>query len=133
MQIILGQPKSPFSFFCKIKDIFFIFNNNFIDLGIWGMSVSPAIGFYQVEARGAAKRLPMHKTTSQQRITWQECQQYQETSQTTSDTFNQSQDLFHAWHKFGPQSGPLPKATHRQMFLSLSFSLPSPLSKISKI
>ena len=28
---ILGWPKSPFSFFSKIKDTFFIFTNNFID------------------------------------------------------------------------------------------------------
>ena len=32
--IILDWPKSPFSFFCKINDIFFIFTNNFIDLDI---------------------------------------------------------------------------------------------------
>ena len=31
---ILGWPKSPFSFFCKIKDTFFIFTNNFIDVDI---------------------------------------------------------------------------------------------------
>ena len=27
-----GWPKCPFSVFCKIKDIFFIFTNNFIDV-----------------------------------------------------------------------------------------------------
>ena len=36
--IILGWPKSPFSFFCKIKDMVFIFTNNFIDLDILRMS-----------------------------------------------------------------------------------------------
>ena len=31
---VLGWPKSPFSFFHKIKDTLFIFTNNFIDLDI---------------------------------------------------------------------------------------------------
>ena len=34
----LGWPKSLFSFFRKIKDTFFIFTNNFIDLDILSMS-----------------------------------------------------------------------------------------------
>ena len=38
IDLLLGWPKSPFSFFCKIKDIFFIFTNNFIDLDILSMS-----------------------------------------------------------------------------------------------
>ena len=61
---ILGWPKSQFSFFCKIKGTFFIYTNNFIDLDILSML---AISCYWllilwVEARGAAKHLPMHKT-----------------------------------------------------------------------
>ena len=36
--------KSLFSFFCKIKDTFFIFTHNFIDLDILSMSAL-AIGF----------------------------------------------------------------------------------------
>ena len=35
---VLGWPKSLFSFFCKIKDTFFIFTSNFIDLDILSMS-----------------------------------------------------------------------------------------------
>ena len=35
---ILGRPKSLFRFFHKIKDTFFIFTNNFIDLDILSMS-----------------------------------------------------------------------------------------------
>ena len=35
---ILGWPKSPRGFFHKIKDTFFIFNNNIIDLDILSMS-----------------------------------------------------------------------------------------------
>ena len=35
---ILGWPKSLFSFFCNIKDTFFIFPNNFNDLDILSMS-----------------------------------------------------------------------------------------------
>ena len=31
---VLGWPKIPFSFFCKIKDTFFIFTKNFTDLDI---------------------------------------------------------------------------------------------------
>ena len=36
--IILGCPKSLYGFFYKIKDTFFIFTNNFIDLNILSMS-----------------------------------------------------------------------------------------------
>ena len=35
---LLGWPKCPFSFFYKIKDTFFIFTNNFVDLDILSMS-----------------------------------------------------------------------------------------------
>ena len=35
---VLGWPKSPSSFFRKIKGTFFMFTNNFIDLGILSMS-----------------------------------------------------------------------------------------------
>ena len=39
---VLGWPKSPFSFFCKVKDTFFIVTNNFIDLDILSMlAISP--------------------------------------------------------------------------------------------
>ena len=30
----IDRPKSPFSFFCKIKDTFFIFTNKFIEMDI---------------------------------------------------------------------------------------------------
>ena len=36
--IVLGWPKSPYGFFHKIKNTFFIFTNNFIDLDILSMS-----------------------------------------------------------------------------------------------
>ena len=35
---LLGWPNCLYLFFCKIKDTFFIFNNNFINLGILSMS-----------------------------------------------------------------------------------------------
>ena len=35
---VLGWPKSPYAFFHKINDMFFIFTDNFIDLDILGMS-----------------------------------------------------------------------------------------------
>ena len=41
LDVILGWPKSPFSFFHKIKDTYFIFTNNFIHLGILSMSALP--------------------------------------------------------------------------------------------
>lgn len=34
---VLGGPESPFGFFSKIKDTFFIFINNLIDLDIRSM------------------------------------------------------------------------------------------------
>ena len=36
--VLLGWPKSPYGFFNKIKDTFFIFTNNFIDFGILSRS-----------------------------------------------------------------------------------------------
>ena len=51
------------------------------------------------KARGAAQYLPMHKTAPQQRTIGPKCQQYQETSQTTFDTFDQSQRPLHTLHK----------------------------------
>ena len=48
--IVLGWPKSLFGFSRKIKDTFFIFTNDFIDLVILSMSLSPAIGFQSGEA-----------------------------------------------------------------------------------
>ena len=38
--ILLGWPKSLLSFFHKVKDIFFIFTNNFVDLDILSMSAT---------------------------------------------------------------------------------------------
>ena len=49
--------------------------------------LSPAIGFQSVKARGAAKCLPMRRTAPQQRIIWPKGQYYQETLQTSFDTF----------------------------------------------
>ena len=40
---LLGWPKSLFSFSCKIKDTFFIFTNNFIDLDILSMLASSCV------------------------------------------------------------------------------------------
>ena len=54
--------------------IFFIFTNNLIDLDILSMSTISHYWLLVVEARGAAKHLPMHKTAPQQRIIWLECQ-----------------------------------------------------------
>ena len=69
-----GWPKSPFSFFCEIKDIFFIFTDNFIDLDI--LSISAISHYWLLVGRGpgAAKHLPVHETAPRQRIIWPECQ-----------------------------------------------------------
>ena len=45
--------------------IFFIFTNNLIDLDILSMSTISHYWLLVVEARGAAKHLPMHKTAPQ--------------------------------------------------------------------
>ena len=59
---IYGCPKCPLSFFCKINNTFFIFTNNFIDLGI--LSMSPVSHYWLLVGRGqgVAKHLPMPKT-----------------------------------------------------------------------
>ena len=66
--IVLGWPKSPFSFFHKIKDTFFTFTNYFTDLDILSLLATPQYWLLVVVARGAAKHLPMHKSVPQQRI-----------------------------------------------------------------
>ena len=60
---MLVWPKSPFSFFCKIKDTFFIFTNNSIDLGILSMSAASCYWLLMDRGQGAAKHLPMRKTS----------------------------------------------------------------------
>ena len=61
---VLGWPKSPLCFFHKIKDTFFIFSNNFIDLDILSMSAISHYWLLVGRGQGAAKHLPMHKTAS---------------------------------------------------------------------
>ena len=48
--VLLGWPKSLFSFFCKIKDTFFIFTNNFVDLDI--LSKSAICHYWLLVGRG---------------------------------------------------------------------------------
>ena len=74
LDCVLGWPKSPFSFSRKIKDTFFIYTNNFIDLDILSMSVLSCYWLLVGRDQGAAKHLPMHKTAPQQRIMWPKCQ-----------------------------------------------------------
>ena len=96
---VLGWPKSPLCFFHKIKDTFFIFTSNFIDLDILNMSAVSCYWLLLGRGWGAAKHLPMHKTAPKQRIIWPKCQQYQETLQTTFKTFDRSQHLLHTLQK----------------------------------
>ena len=56
-------------------------------------------GISCMETWDAAEHLVMHRTAPQQKIIWPKGQWYQETSQTTFDTFNQLQYLLHTLHK----------------------------------
>ena len=98
----IGLAKKSGTFFPWNKRQFFSFSPITSLIWIfWVCRLSPAIDFRWVEARGAAKHLPMHKTAPQQRIIWPKCQQYQEILQTTLNIFNQSQHLLHILHKSG--------------------------------
>ena len=73
---VLGWPNSPCGFFHKIKDTL-SFSPITLLIRVFSIRwLSPAIGFQWVEARDAAKPLPVHKTAPQQRIIWPKCQQY---------------------------------------------------------
>ena len=63
---IMGWPKSPLNLFCKIKGIFFIFTNNFIDLDI--LSILAISHCWLLEAKGAANHLPMHKSPTAKKL-----------------------------------------------------------------
>ena len=87
-------------FFCKIKDTFFLFSP--ITLLIWTFWVcwlSPIIGFQWVEARGAAKHLPMHKRASPTAKNYLAKMSIVPVLQTCFDTFIQSQHLLRTLHK----------------------------------
>ena len=94
---ILGWPKSLFTFFHKIKDTYFIFTNNFIDLDILSMSaVSRVVCWSQLIPRFDHYQLQLiylivehHPVRNLQH----------ETSQTTFDSFIQLQHLLHTQHK----------------------------------
>ena len=98
-QFLLGWPKSPFSFFHRTKDMFFIFTNNFNDLDVLSMSAISRYRLLVGRGPGAAEHLPMHETAPQQRIIWPKYQQYQDISQATFGMFDQSQNLLHTLHK----------------------------------
>ena len=68
----VGQ-KVHLVYFHQIKGTFLIFTKNLIDLDIL-CRLSSDIGFLWVEARGAAKHLPMSKRAPQQKIIWPKCQ-----------------------------------------------------------
>ena len=71
--LALRGPKSPFSFFHKIRHIF-NFTSNFIDLDIWSTSVISHYWILVGRGRGAAKHLPTRKAAPQQRIILPKCQ-----------------------------------------------------------
>ena len=90
--IVLSWPKSPFSFFHKIKVTFLIFTNNFIDLDIlymlaishmdWLFSINVSI--WQLSSLNDLPDTLEHHPERNFR---------HETSQTSFDTFDQSQHL----------------------------------------
>ena len=81
-------------FFCKII-AHFSFSPITLLIQTFGVCwLSPTLGFQWVEARGAARHLPMHKTPHNKEL-WSKCQQYQETLQTTFDMFSHSTFSIH--------------------------------------
>ena len=71
---ILGRPKRPFSFFCKIKDTVFIFTSNFTDLDILSMSATSHYWLLVGRGQGASQHSPVRKSAPQQRMIWLKCQ-----------------------------------------------------------
>ena len=97
---ILGWPKSPLSFFHKVKDTFFIFTNNVIDLGIVSMSANSCrvkhwlfsvnVSIWSISpSTGPPDRGASSSEKSQLEI-----------SQTTFDMFDQSQNLVNTLNIF---------------------------------
>ena len=90
----MGWRKSPYVFFNKIKDTVFILTNNFIDLNILSMlAISCMVS--QLMCQFDCYQLPLVYPT----VEHHPVRNLQhETSQTTSDIFNQSQHLLHTLH-----------------------------------
>ena len=92
-------PESPYGFF-SIKDVFFIFTNNFIVLGHCefvgnlphGIKVDCSQWMSQFDCYQLQLVYPMVKHHSVRNL-------HQETSQTTFDTFNHSRNLLHTLQK----------------------------------
>lgn len=73
--------------------------NHLMDLGVSSV-LSVSCHWLPVgRGWGAAQRLPVHQTGPQPRMIWPKCQRYQEASQTTLDTFDQSPRLLCAPHR----------------------------------
>ena len=93
-KIVQRWPKSLFSFFRKRKDRFSCSPIMGLILDVLRMSSVSHYWHLVGRGQGAANYLPMHETAPQQRIIWPKHHPYQETSQTTFDTFNLSQVYF---------------------------------------
>ena len=97
--VLMGWPKSPFVFSCKIKDTFFIFTNNFIGSDILSMWLSSAwcnIDCSQLMSQFDCYQLQLVYPT----VEHHPARNLQHgTSQTTFDMFNQSQHLLHMLHR----------------------------------
>ena len=96
---LLHWLKSPLSFFHKIRDTFFIFTNNSIDLDILSMSLSPVwcnIDCSQLMSQFEHYQLQLVYPTMEHHLTRN---LQHDTSQTTFDVFSQSQHLHHTLHK----------------------------------
>ena len=71
--MLLGWPKHLLTFF-SLKDTFFIFTSNFIDLDILSMSAISCYWLLVGRGPGAAKHLLVHETAPREGIIWPQCQ-----------------------------------------------------------
>ena len=94
-----GGWKVHMVFFHKIKDMFFIFTNNFVDLDILSMSAICHVVLHWLFSINvltwSLSTSVVHPTAEHHPVG----NLQHKTSQTTSDTFDQSQHLLHTLHK----------------------------------
>ena len=96
---ILGWSKCPFWFFCTLRETFFIFTNNFIDLDILSMSAISCYWLLVCRGQGYNQTSSNPKDSSTAKCYLAKMSIVWETSQTTFDMFNQSQHLLYTLHK----------------------------------
>ena len=93
----VGQ-KVHLVFFCKIKDIFFIFINNFVDLEILSMSDISCYWLLVGGVQGCCQTSPNTQDSPTTKNSLDKMSMHQETLQITFNT-DQSQHFLHILHK----------------------------------